>query len=650
MSSPTLNYQQVRRSSRQSVPSRRGKQYIDERNQTTSLYPSVGDDINVKWLLRHQVVWWRATVLAIEAGKSGDLRRSGKLLYHKHDEYEPVESAVVFSISKSHTPQRFVATTDSLSTSQVPEPCSWLFSDELGSDEEESGDMAREEVGQDVTKTASGSDSTIINYRPVVKRPESSRRLSLRSRTILRNGLETKILKRTINNQPPNSKAVKKLEPQLIAVEPSKTGASRGTPGSSTPTLLDTIDIKVEGSELDEAVERGETGHARELKLQADDEGNFKDAEHDRHSFDIRLRLIERQLEDVRKASSSNLSATANSVIVSLKWALLRSLEKPLRNLALEGLAQDGVAASEIVISSNCDYYTFRELAAVLYKEHQCHDAGSGSRIAFSPSFNTTQSGSGASDNMNILFSCLADLTSFLLIRDDNDFESILIKEVVTDSSTLLRILGSFNVEGQGDELLMDGQSEHRSGSSSTNVTQSISATSDKPSIISVFDGSSTVNYKQQTREGGKQHKREVSNSQGDINAPQSNFRYTLLQQEQRYFCPTQKCYRAPWHIKPIESNFAVNCFFHLDGTVSKEHMKKFFLLTWTRSPSPSTTKWTRDIDNVGNNLPGSLRLSIPYMFFTSNRNVRSVVSLLDAQIETFMTLKSKLHNRSSFK
>lgn len=126
---------------------------------------------------------------------------------------------------------------------------------------------------------------------------------------------------------------------------------------------------------------------------------------------------------------------------------MLRALEKRLKNLGFEKLSRNGVAASEIEISCHCDYNTFRELADVLSKEHRCHDSASNSRVAASPSFNATQTCSSASNNMIIVFSCLADLTRFLKVRDDDDFAAILFRGIVLTSSTLLRIFGSLIIE-----------------------------------------------------------------------------------------------------------------------------------------------------------------------------------------------------------
>ena len=206
----------------------------------------------------------------------------------------------------------------------------------------------------------------------------------------------------------------------------------------------------------------------------------------------------------------------------------------------------------------------------------------------------------------------------------------------------MLRILGCFSIEESKEEENFGTVNYLKSGSTSTNATGSIIASSKRCSVINLFVGSTAVDYVLARRT-------ELPNSESK-EGRSYNFKSTILNQDCRFFCFSQKCYRACWGLKHIESDFSVNCPFHLDGTVPTEQMKKFFLLTWTRQPSPSPVKWTRDIQDVGNNLPGSLRLSLPYMFFTANKNVRSLVSLLDTQIETFMRVRSKIHNCSSFK
>ena len=204
----------------------------------------------------------------------------------------------------------------------------------------------------------------------------------------------------------------------------------------------------------------------------------------------MRLSLLERQVQDVSMKNWSSLSSSAYSVIVSIRCNLLRALEKPLRNLDVPELSKHGIVCRELVVSVQCNYYTFREIAHSLAIEHKCDSyENNKKRVAFSPSFNTTQSGSTASNNMNIIFACLADLSAFLRVRDDRDFEGILSKEVVSETSTLLRVLGTLVIDTNYDNYLETA--------SQTKSTNSVSASSEVSPTLSIFFRSAPVKYSQ---------------------------------------------------------------------------------------------------------------------------------------------------------
>ena len=144
----------------------------------------------------------------------------------------------------------------------------------------------------------------------------------------------------------------------------------------------------------------------------------------------------------------------------------------------------------------------------------------------------------------------------------------------------MLRILGTFDIDNLGDRNDWDSENEIRTGSASTHFTDFISASSDKSSIINLFLGSTSVAYR-----------RAMVVGKGGAGVEDFKFRPSLLQQECRYFYTSQKCYRTPWSLSHIESDFFVNCPFHLDGTAPKEQLKNCLLYT---SPSPRDQRGSR--------------------------------------------------------
>lgn len=70
MSLPVNNHSSIRRSARQSVPTRRAKEYFELCDSERPLFPSSKDEIVVKWLLQDRFLWWPATVASIESKRN----------------------------------------------------------------------------------------------------------------------------------------------------------------------------------------------------------------------------------------------------------------------------------------------------------------------------------------------------------------------------------------------------------------------------------------------------------------------------------------------------------------------------------------------------------------------------------------------------
>lgn len=619
------NKRNVRRSARERVTTERGRQYHEQRELAGGLFPSNGDDIRVKWILNSRTVWWPATIVSIEPKNKRTGVSASLILYHKFERYPSVYSNVLFSASSSL--QRYVTALGSNDAS------SWMYHDEFSSDAE--GDQLDHDAGPSIARCSnkgepSGSrqNSAGLNGTP---RSQPSNQAStvatygLSNSTTLRGRSE----KRVVSN-PPISKTVQK---KLSSRKRSSTGEVH-VAGRLHGEISDDHhhdDDKIASSSPDSNQEERETMNKTHRTSGLSEHSDIA----------IRIRLIERQLQDNRNPTSPAFSTSASSVIVSLRWALLRSLEKPLKAVNLPDLSLHGVASTDISVSCQCDYFTFREIAAALAKEHRfAADNPTKSRVAFSPGYHTTQSGSSASDDMNILFSTLADLTAFLRIRDDNDFESILSKEVVSQSSTVLRVLGTLTIDDNSQ--LRNSKTLKKSFKTATDSTESMNAISDVASVISIFVGSAPLTV--------EPARAEDSNLHPDDDLDNYQFRTSVFQQDCKHFCPNKKCYLAPWRSESVQSKLQVNSTFYLDGSVENGQLKNYFRINWSRQQAPSQVKWTRDVHDVGSNSPGCLRLTIPSIMVTSSRNVSSLISILDTQIETFMKVRSLLHSSSSFK
>lgn len=590
----------VRRSTRTLKTTTRAKSFFQSNEGDRFRFPCELDQIRVKWSLDGTIVWWPASVTFIDRNNTSTQQCRGKLKYHKRGNYKAEESTVLFLFSKSNG--RYV------SNVEKSEAASWFYEDEMQDD----GDY-------DQLSNSSGS-TDIGGASTQTRAPVQSKRNSKPKRSATDKTVSDPSVKRQKQVHEPEAAGPSSHAVQHDNVEGTKAGALTGHSNHGVETNYNnTVIANVSNSDKD-----------------------------DLHT---RLRLIEQKLripshvnpgEGPPRSSYSNQSYSLDSVIVSLRWSLLKALEKPLKVLNLPDLAKHGIACNEMSVTTQCDYYTFRNISRTLFDEHQCagddnyHSGGRKSRIAFSPSYNTTQSGSSAADNMNIVFSCLADVTSLLRIRDDNDFEAILAKELLNDSSTLLRIVGTFTITDEDDDCNMPPKQ------STTTSNNSISATSEVTSTMRLFIGSAPVEFAAESEVEGNSSSTPTNR---DRMLPTS-----IIQQECKHFCSLQNCYRRPWSIKNVYSTFSVRCMSDLDGTIPKEQLRNHFILNWSRQSAPSTIKWTRDIQDAGNNCPGQLRLTIPFIFSSSNRNVRRLVLILDNHIETFMRFRSTLHTMSSFK
>ena len=349
--------------------------------------------------------------------------------------------------------------------------------------------------------------------------------------------------------------------------------------------------------------------------------------------LETRLSLIEQKLVNSITSPVGMLSASTHSVISSLRWAFLKSLDRPVKEVHSPHLGQYGIASKTIEVKVFCDYMTFKEIAAYLSLSNCNKD--NHSRLVFSPAFHITQAGSTAADNMSILSSTLVDVLSVLRIRDDRDYESILCTEATNKPTNVFRYLGTYIIHE--DNGL--GVTSKREDVNPLNSSDCISVSSRASKKIRLFLGSSPVKYIEAPNV--KCYKKQEVNVEN-----RSDYPSVIFQQRCVNFCPVQKCFQSTWTDGFVRSNFRVNCEFDDDGTVPPSELSKFFVLRWNRLQPPSTAsgKWTKDVINVGSNMPGTLTFAVSSVYMCASRNVESLIELMDTHIESFMHLRSLIH------
>lgn len=613
-------------------------------------FPSVGDSISVQWLLDDEDVWWSAVVTAIRSGPNSRTARIGEVRYLPLRNYGAETMSVVFYALRSSS-SRLVSHektgTNNNKNDSSSNLCSWVFEQEIG----HAGVCYKKPDVLAKGSTITAGEST-VHYEPGLSTPSHS---------------------------PPNRRT---RHTYISSLGPSATLPAHAVPTvnkksayrlkqdkeNTVDSQLHTVDkIMPTAQNFSADNEGGDDAHEQFVSPQPVQHGPedqvgadaTQDAKEDRYlrrqsspaesypfdinylnqtsippSVNIRLEHLERKLADVHKSSGSPPSPCTESVKVSLKWALLRQLEKPLKDLKLPDLAQIGVARSSHIVSAQCDYATFREICSWLAKTHRCFESSQRTgRIAFTPSFDIIQSGSCASNNLTIIFSTLSDLASFLGIRDDKDYESMVVKEAIGEDRSLLRLLGTYLVEETRSLTPSATATDDKDGHSS------ICAESNDQKILReqhlcLYVASTPVTVVQELRRGSPRKLSESNNTLFDT---------VIIEQKCAHFNRVSNTFQTPWRVRRCTSDFAVTCNFDLDGEVQEENLQTYFTLSWSRLPHPSCKKWTRDVHDIGDNCPGNLTLTVPYIFISANKNVRDLSKILDTTIEYFMSLRSRI-------
>ena len=617
----------------------------------------MGDVISVQWLLHDELVWWSAVVTDIKAGSCSDSARHGELQYRPFRDYGAETMPVVFIYLQS-TSSRFIShNKKALNYNKADDNidhCSWVFEHEMSH-----GDIGCNRTDIQPVETSISADDSTIHHEQGLSTPSrspSARRTKAshiaRQRPLLstpppqlhtlRNKIAhgvNQVAGITIDNEPDRVDEIMPAANSNVTEHEYGVDQQHKLLAIPRPTLLDhAVQVNVDDPQ-DVKVES--TGH----RHSSANNGFPYETQKLHHtgippSVQIRLENLERRLADVDKsATSSNPSPSMNSVKVMLKWALLRQLEKPLKDLKLSDLSQLGVGRSSYIVSAQCDYVTFMEITSSLARVHKCFQTSQRTgRIAFTPSFDIIQSGSCASDNLTVIFSSLSDLAAFLNIRDDKDYESMVVKETIGEERSILRLLGTYLVEETTSASPPKESTKHvavkEDDGDSSVCCDSNDSNVAREKYLRLYVASAPVAVVQDVPRGSPQNRPDTK---------YNSLRTVVIEQRCAYFSKVANTFQTPWRVRRGTSDFKVACNFDLDGEVREENLQTYFTLSWSRLQHPSCKKWTRDVHNIGDNCPGNLTLSVPFIFISANRNVKALSNILDTTIEYFMTLRSRM-------
>lgn len=519
--------------------------------------------------------------------KSSGLLCTGLIRYHKLENYGSKEAQVQFSYNPT-TGERLVQSLPRIGQvkheqQNQNETSSWVHKSEHDHNlarndiKEESLDINEMEDMDDkknIITTATGLsrniDSTHLFRRP--RRVSSPRATSNISKHTIKVNRSKAVGRRQSFPSTSYSTCGHKLVSQTVK-EPVTTTKTTTEQISSDEVTNAVNSITVDAVGSDPTACEESSSHRRcveEPNVNEEEETEVLDTTLPKmNAIETRLSLLEQRLVS-STVSPLALSTATTAVITSLRWEFLKTLEKPLKDLNCPNLSQYGITGKKLEVKTVCDYMSFKELSAHLSVTAETNAQNNrNSRIAYSPAFHVTQAGSKATDEMSILFSTLADLTSLLRIRDDRDHESILTTEVKTKHFNLFRYLGTYVIdENTSNKTFQDEEEMILSDKSSTSTRTSNS--------LRLFIGSAPVKFEKVFN--AKVYK------EGQVNSLRRNEYLSLVvEQKCTNFCPVQRCFLSTWVPSYVKSLFFIDCQFDEDGTVPCKELSKYFVLRWNR-------------------------------------------------------------------
>ena len=681
----------MRRSSRVPTPTLRALQYKESNSFSTQRLPEEGDTVAVYWSLKGDALWWPASVIKIHEIDQVRLIATATVQYHQLKDYGCEDATVIFQTGTRQEHQIVSsATSRQLPSSLIhlKDSCSWMFTHDADSTDHRQSpvlynsnnekqvfrDTEKMEIphpqGLRRSKRTASSMATVPPLPPphasvetqLAKSPVSSpsSRINVKEKRVSRRRISATSTTLTTQNETIAvvSGSTRQLESEEFTPTARNSGSvsrvfnsdivngRRRVNASAHQISTESANADVNATpgtrfglgslDFDRSSPASNT-QSTQLALSSNQHSSLQyslSAVPTLHTF------ATRQTDSV-----CQLSIAAASVLLRLKWSLLTRLEKPLSDLKFPDIHRYGIASNTITAKCDCDSVLFAAICKILACRHgllpdsaaAVPSLNNPSRIRFFPDYHRTQSRSTCTEKLIVSFSTLVDVMDILGLRDEDDYELVLSKEKKSESDHILQTFGT---------LLHLPVNE--GGSANQHSGCSIITTSDVTPFLRLYIGSAPcttmVAEKDRTIE-------DKANKGPNTDTPSANaanaarrFHSLLLEQDCRHFSLEKLCFRTPWRSRRIRTAFTPLCEDFIGSTLlSEPDPDTSFLLKWSRMKTPSSKKWSRDVQETGVSSPGHLSLSLPVIYTSSRSNVNALSQLLDKDIEFLLNQRQSI-------
>lgn len=653
----------MRRSSRSHVPTARAQQYNELVQRRVRDFPRKLDEIKVKWELDGKIIWWPATVLSVTATPQDSCE--GELLYHSYEHYAKEHASVVFISKLSNDRSTSLSTVQHLGSSNTPSgsstEASWVYASDKIPDDSSNVEHSPPTISAPARSTHNNNTARLKRSSAHAASPFRSARKSSPAQRLAKT-------RRCLSLSSSSGLSCDSRE-----FRPTKPVSASRTPSAHPSTDTLPVTAGVSKRQQDPATSRSgsvplpTTSKPGQIIVPPGSESNNADNDvltdsRDATSLATNFQHLQSQLQILhdrmgwlssqqqRPTSEYTMSASTQGILMSLKWSLLKKLEKPLKPIRCQQLAEIGVSSDTISVRVNCPAETFRDITAHLVHKFgldnpQRHSSTPvRNKVAFWPSYNTILDGSTSANKYITVFNTLSELTDLIGIRNEEDYEFMLTKELISDNKTFLRVIGSMAVINSANAPL----NRQATGAHRTSSLQSTTVHSASPPILRLHIGSITheqvddVNNDENNMTDTAIKIGSSSSSAAEVrhSARTDNIINTVVfEQVCRHFDTDLGGFRSAWNSRPTSTVFS----FPTHRLDTDKLSSPMFSLTWTRNQQPSKSKWSTDVQITGSHIPGQLLLSIPCIFTSSSYNVKHISRLLDVHIELFIEQRQQL-------